>query len=90
MGQSVDSLGKTEVSLKIDRYRWTILALGFFAIFGVSDSTFMDVLTGNFKPQGKLPFTLPKSFKAIVTQDSDAPGYDTDGTLFQFGYGLTY
>jgi beta-glucosidase len=50
----------------------------------------MDVLTGNFKPQGKLSFALPKSLSAVVTQDSDAPGYNTDGTLFQFGYGLTY
>jgi len=33
---------------------------------------------------------LPKSLDAIVAQDSDAPGYNADDTLFPFGYGLTY
>jgi hypothetical protein len=90
MEQSVDSSGKTEVFLQTDRYGWTIFALVFFAIFCVSDSVFMDVLPGKFKHQGKLLFELPKSLTATVTQDSDAPGYNTDVTLFQFGSGRTY
>ena len=60
------------------------------ATFGVSDSALMDVLSGRFSPRGKLPFALPKSLAAIVTQYSDAAGYNVDDTLFPFGYGLDY
>jgi len=52
----------------------------------------MDVLSGKFKPQGKLPFALPKTLKAVQEQKSDLPGFDetTDGALYKFGDGLTY
>lgn len=60
------------------------------ATFGVSDAAIMDVLTGNFKPSGKLPFALAKSAKAIVKQAPDAPGYEKADTLFPFGHGLSY
>ena len=62
------------------------------ATFGVTDTAMMEVLSGKFKPQGKLPFALPKTQKAVDEQKSDLPGFDetTDGALFKFGYGLTY
>lgn len=62
------------------------------ATFGVSDKAMMEVLSGNFKPQGKLPFALPKTLQAVYDQKSDRPGFDetTDGALYKFGYGLTY
>ena len=62
------------------------------ATFGVTDVAMLDVLSGNFKPQGKLPFALPKTLKAVQEQKSDLPGFDetTDGALYKFGYGLTY
>ncbi|AIW15760.1 glycoside hydrolase family 3 N-terminal domain-containing protein [Vibrio tubiashii] len=60
------------------------------ATFGVSDSNLMEVLSGNFAPQGKLPFALANSAQAIVDQDSDYPGYDQADTLYAFGHGLTY
>jgi beta-glucosidase len=60
------------------------------ATFGVSDAAVMDILTGNFKPSGKLPFSLAKNAKAIVEQAPDAPGYDKADTLFPFGHGLSY
>jgi len=60
------------------------------ATFGVRDAALMDVLTGKFKPQGKLPFALAGNAQAIVRQASDAPGYDKADTLFPFGFGLTY
>jgi beta-glucosidase len=50
----------------------------------------MDVLTGRFKPQGKLPFALANKPAAITRQDSDAPGYAEADTLYPFGFGLTY
>ena len=60
------------------------------ATFGVSDAAIMDIVTGKFKPTGKLPFALANSPEAIVKQDPDAPGYPKTDTLFPFGFGLTY
>ena len=34
--------------------------------FGVSDSALMDVVTGSFAPQGKLPFALAKPLQAVI------------------------
>ena len=62
------------------------------ATFGVSDKAMMEVLSGNFKPQGKMPFALPKTLQAVYDQKSDRPGFDetTDGALYKFGFGLNY
>lgn len=60
------------------------------ATFGVSDEALMDVLTGAAKPQGKLPFALPRSLAAVEVNDPDAPGYPEKDTLFPFGFGLGY
>ena len=56
----------------------------------MSDAAILDILTGKFKPSGKLPFALAKNAKAIAKQDPDAPGYDKSDTLFPFGHGLSY
>jgi len=58
--------------------------------YGVSDNALMDVLTGNFKPQGKLPWALANNVHAVETQDPDAPGYAASDTLYPYGHGLTY
>ena len=62
------------------------------ATFGVTDVAMLDVLSGKFKPQGKMPFALPKTLKAVQEQKSDLPGFDetTDGALYKFGHGLSY
>lgn len=60
------------------------------ATFGVRDAAIMDVLTGRFKPTGKLPFALAANAQAVVRQASDAPGYDKMDTLFPFGFGISY
>jgi beta-glucosidase len=60
------------------------------ATFGVSDEALLDVLTGKFKPTGKLPYALANKAKAIIDQDPDAPGYAKEDTLFPFGFGLEY
>ena len=60
------------------------------ATFGVRDAAIMDVLTGRFKPSGKLPFALAATTQAFMRQASDAPGYDRSDTLFPFGFGLSY
>jgi len=62
------------------------------ATFGVTDVAMLDVLSGKFKPQGKMPFALPKTQKAVTEQKSDLPGFDetADGALYKFGHGLSY
>ena len=61
---------------------------GILASFGVSDDALMDVLTGKFKPQGKLPFALGNKPEAILRQDPDVPGYAEAETPYPFGFGL--
>jgi beta-glucosidase len=58
--------------------------------FGVSDGALMDVITGRFDPQGKLPFALARTQQAILDNAPDAPGYPAADTLFPFGHGLSY
>jgi beta-glucosidase len=60
------------------------------AAFGVSDSALLDVITGRFKPQGKLPFALASRLQAVIDNHPDAPGYPPADTLYPFGFGLSY
>ncbi|RYD67592.1 MAG: glycoside hydrolase family 3 protein [Sphingomonadales bacterium] len=62
------------------------------ASFGASDAAQIDVLTGRRAPVGRLPFALPASLAAVDRQHSDAPGYGetAQGTLYPYGFGLTY
>ena len=60
------------------------------AHFSVSDTALMDVLSGKFKPQGRLPFALANSLQAILDNDPDMPGYPARDTLYPFGFGLSY
>lgn len=65
--------------------------------FGISNTALLDVLSGKVlatgaavKPQGKLPFALARTSKAVVDNQPDVPGYPAADTLFPFGFGLTY
>ena len=58
--------------------------------FGVSDTALLDVLSGKFKPQGKMPFALANNLQAIIDNEPDVPGYPEQDTLYPFGFGLTY
>ncbi|GGD82577.1 glycoside hydrolase family 3 protein [Microbacterium murale] len=62
------------------------------ANFGNTTTALMDVVSGDFNPQGKLPFALAGTPEAILEQNSDTPGYDetADGALFPYGFGLSY
>ncbi|SDB89937.1 beta-glucosidase [Raineyella antarctica] len=62
------------------------------ANFGTSTSALMDVVSGDFAPQGRMPYALAGTKEAILEQQSDVPGYDDtkDGALFPYGFGLTY
>ena len=57
--------------------------------FGVSDAALIDVLTGRAKPEGKLPFELPSSMKAVEAQRSDTP-HDSARPLYRLGFGRRY
>lgn len=60
--------------------------------FGMSDTALMDILSGKFAPQGRMPFALAGTREAITEQFSDLPGYaeTDDGALFEYGFGLGY
>lgn len=62
------------------------------ANFGTSTAALMDVVSGEFAPQGRMPFALASTREAVENNHSDAPGYPEteNGTLFAYGFGLTY
>jgi beta-glucosidase len=62
------------------------------ATFGTTQEALLDVLSGKFKPAGKMPFSTPISEKAAAENKSDVPGFmEPKGyALFNFGDGLTY
>lgn len=62
------------------------------ANFGTTEEALYDVLSGDVKPSGRMPFALAGTRQAIIEQYSDLPGYaeTTDGELYPFGFGLTY
>ncbi|AMB57546.1 glycoside hydrolase family 3 protein [Microterricola viridarii] len=57
--------------------------------FGASSAALLDVLFGEFTPQGKLPMELPSSMAAVEANRPDVP-FDTKDPLFRFGHGLSY
>ncbi|GAM38021.1 hypothetical protein TCE0_033f08430 [Talaromyces pinophilus] len=57
--------------------------------YGSSADAFLDVIFGNASPEGKLPFDLPSSMKAVQKSRSDMP-YDTTNPTFRFGHGMRY
>jgi beta-glucosidase len=58
--------------------------------FGVSDVALMEVVSGKFKPIGKMPFAFANKLKAVLEHDPDTPGYAPADTLYPYGYGLSY
>ncbi|WP_229459473.1 glycoside hydrolase family 3 protein [Massilia cavernae] len=60
------------------------------ATFGVKEQALLEVLSGRFKPTGKLPFALARTLQAVIDNAPDAPGYAPADTLYPFGFGLTY
>jgi len=58
--------------------------------FGVSDAALMEVVSGRFRPQGRLPFALANKMQAVIDNEPDVPGYPAADTLFPYGFGLRY
>ncbi len=59
------------------------------ADFSSQDEIILDLIFGQFKPTGKLPFELPSSMQAVLNQKEDLP-YDSKDPLYKFGFGMTY
>jgi beta-glucosidase len=62
------------------------------ATFGTTPEALLDIVSGAYKPTGKLPFTIPVSEKAVADNLSDVPGHlEAKGyALFSYGEGLSY
>jgi beta-glucosidase len=58
------------------------------ANWGVSAAALLDVLSGTFPAQGRLPFDVPRSMAAVEASRPDVP-FDTEDPLFRFGHGLS-
>ena len=59
------------------------------ATFGNTPEAILDLVSGTFKPTGKLPFSIPKSKEAVLQNQSDVPGFmKPNYALFKFGDGL--
>jgi beta-glucosidase len=65
---------------------------GVLATFGTTPEALLDVVTGKFKPGGRMPFTTPVSEAAAQNQKEDVPGYlEGPGyALFRYDEGLSY
>lgn len=59
--------------------------------YGASTDAFLDIVFGTdgWKPEGKLPFDLPRSMEAVDKQLEDVP-FDTENPVYKYGHGLTY
>ncbi|MBO0937983.1 glycoside hydrolase family 3 C-terminal domain-containing protein [Fibrella sp. HMF5335] len=65
---------------------------GVLATFGTTTDAFLDIITGQFNPSGKMPFSTPLSEAAAQDQKTDVPGYlEGPGyALFNYDEGLRY
>ena len=61
------------------------------ASYGSNENAYLGVSFGKNRaaPEGKLPFDLPCSMKAVQISREDVP-FDTECPLFKFGHGLSY
>jgi beta-glucosidase len=62
------------------------------ATFGTTQEALLDVVSGIFKPTGKMPFSTPISKQAVLDNQSDVPGFmkPKGYALFKFKDGLTF
>ncbi|MGP3688445.1 glycoside hydrolase family 3 protein [Streptomyces sp. IBSNAI002] len=63
-------------------------AAALIADYGASDAALLDVAFGRAVPEGRLPFELPRSMKAVEASRPDVPN-DTEDPVFAHGHGLS-
>jgi len=56
------------------------------AFCGASDAALLDVIFGEYRPQGKLPFDIPRTMDEVERHDPDRPG-GTAKPLLSLGWG---
>lgn len=64
-------------------------ASALFLSYGSSPEAFLDVVFGIVPPEGRLPFDMPRSDKAVKESFEDLQ-FDTENPVFRFGDGLSY
>ncbi len=57
------------------------------ADYGASDAALLGVVLGRARPEGRLPFELPRSTAAVEASRPDVPN-GTGNPLFPYGAGL--
>ncbi|MFE5797736.1 glycoside hydrolase family 3 protein [Streptomyces sp. NPDC056503] len=62
-------------------------AAALLADYGAGDDALLDVVFGRARPEGRLPFELPRSMDAVRAARSDVPN-DTVDPVFPYGHGL--
>ena len=74
-------------------------AAAILSTYNILSDALIDVLTGDFKPTGRLPMAIPKDRNAVEINATDTPGHlesfdypyrDTLGNVYTFGFGLNY
>ncbi|MFJ4621681.1 glycoside hydrolase family 3 protein [Streptomyces sp. NPDC088812] len=63
-------------------------AAALIADYGASDDALLDVVFGRARPEGRLPFELPRSMEAVAASRPDVPD-DTADPVFPHGAGLS-
>lgn len=57
------------------------------AVYGASDAAVLQALTGAVRPEGRLPFQLPRSEASVIASRPDVPG-DAEDALYECGFGM--
>jgi beta-glucosidase len=76
-------------------------AAALIGTFGTLQEAVFDVITGKFKPVGKLPFAIPASAEAVEKEVGDVPSFapeeyadfeyvNKNGDKYEYGFGLSY
>jgi beta-glucosidase len=66
-------------------------AAAVMANYGASADAFLDVVfnVDGARPEGRLPFDLPRSMAAVAASREDVP-FDTVDPVFRYRHGLSY
>ncbi|WP_167499098.1 glycoside hydrolase family 3 C-terminal domain-containing protein [Amycolatopsis thermoflava] len=62
-------------------------AAALVADFGATDDAVLDVVFGHVRPEGRLPFGLPRSMAVVEAHPEELPG-GTEDPVFPLGHAL--
>jgi beta-glucosidase len=76
-------------------------AAALIGTFGTLQEAVFDVITGKFKPVGKLPFAIPANAESVENEVGDVPSFapeeysdfeyvNKNGDKYEYGFGLAY